>query len=128
MRTNDFTPELIRNHMSRRHPQYEALSVLHEIMQIDNWSDDLEGKINVKYPIFKEFQRSFPSITFDLQRVEKKGFARISPCRPRDSHDLVIQTGRNTGQREGFWDFSDSLLARSFPAGYRAHLWGGSER
>lgn len=62
----EYTPELIRNHMSLRPPQYDALEILHNIMSLDNWADNLDGRIHNKYPIFKEFEREFPSITFAL--------------------------------------------------------------
>jgi len=64
--TNNYTPDLINNHMGLRSPQFRSLEILDSIMQIPNWSDDLESKIHEKYPIFKEFERDFPSITFAL--------------------------------------------------------------
>ena len=63
---NNYTPDLINNHMGLRSPQFRSLEILDAIMQIPNWSDDLEGKIHEKFPIFKEFERDFPSITFAL--------------------------------------------------------------
>ena len=66
MMSNNYTPELINNHMGLRSPQFRALEILHDIMQLPDWSDDLEGKIHAKHPIFKEFERDFPSVTFAL--------------------------------------------------------------
>jgi len=64
--TNEFTPEKINNYMGLRLPQLRALEILEDIMQIPEWSKDFESKIHAKYPIFREFERDFPSLTFAL--------------------------------------------------------------
>jgi len=62
------TVDEISNRMSLRLPQHEALKILADIMASDfSMSDtELEKHINAKYPIFKEFERDFPSLTFAL--------------------------------------------------------------
>ena len=62
--------EQIITRMSLRPPQYKSLQILDDIMQtVDLSHSDVrtqEKEINAKYPIFKEFERAFPSLTFAL--------------------------------------------------------------
>lgn len=64
-----FSIGAINNTMSLRLPQYEALRILDDILQSIDLSDDLDTlqkEIHDKYPIFREFERAFPSLTFSL--------------------------------------------------------------
>ena len=64
-----FSIGAINNTMSLRLPQYESLRILDDIMQSIDLSDDLDTlqkQIHEKYPIFREFERTFPSLTFSL--------------------------------------------------------------
>lgn len=59
----------INNTMCLRLPQFYSLEILDKLMReldLSNDLDILQNQINAKYPIFKEFERSFPSITFAL--------------------------------------------------------------
>lgn len=61
--------DTINNTMSLRLPQYRSLEILDRIMRSVDLSDDLgniQSQIHDIYPIFKDFERSFPSITFAL--------------------------------------------------------------
>lgn len=64
-----FSIGAINNTMSLRQPQYESLRILDDILQSIDLSDDLDAlqrQIHDKYPIFREFERAFPSLTFSL--------------------------------------------------------------
>jgi len=55
--------------MDLRLPQYKALQILNDLMNSINFQlsdEELQKMINNKYPIFREFERSFPSLTFAL--------------------------------------------------------------
>jgi len=59
----------IKNNMSLRLPQYESLVILDDLMKSLNFQqtdEELQKLIHDKYPIFREFERDFPSITFAL--------------------------------------------------------------
>lgn len=59
----------INNIMSLRQPQFESLKILDNIMRELDLSDDLptlQKQLHAMYPIFREFERTFPSITFAL--------------------------------------------------------------
>lgn len=60
---------LINNRMSLRQPQFESLQILDDIINNFDLNGDLkslENNVHNKYPIFKEFERAFPSLTFAL--------------------------------------------------------------
>lgn len=56
--------------MSLRLPQYESLQILDDICTNHDVAGGdlkvLEKEINAKYPLFKEFERDFPSLTFAI--------------------------------------------------------------
>ena len=61
--------DTINTLMSLRLPQYKSLEVLEDILKtidLKGSLDDLSNTIHTQYPIFKEFERSFPSMTFAL--------------------------------------------------------------
>jgi type III restriction enzyme len=67
----EYDHEFISEQMSLRAPQAESLTILNRIMGITNLSKDtspeeLLREITVLYPICKDFERAFPSITFAL--------------------------------------------------------------
>lgn len=69
MSNNIYRIEAINNHMSLRLPQFESLEILDDIMNSINFqqsNEDLQKLIHEKYPIFREFERDFPSLTFAL--------------------------------------------------------------
>ncbi len=65
----EYSIETINNKMTLRLPQFHSLEILDDIMSsIDLKQDNktLEQRIHERYPIFREFERSFPSLTFAL--------------------------------------------------------------
>lgn len=64
--TERITVDEISSRMSLRIPQYQSLQILSDIMAMDFKSPSLEKDINAKYRTFKDFERSFPSLTFAL--------------------------------------------------------------
>ena len=69
MRNNIYTVDVINNHMNLRLPQYKALQILDDIkrsMDFGQSNSELQKMINEKYPIFRDFERDFPSLTFAL--------------------------------------------------------------
>lgn len=63
--------QYIDNRLDLRTPQTESLKILEKIVNILPMSketnlDDAVKKIHVEYPIFKEFERDFPSICFSI--------------------------------------------------------------
>ena len=59
----------IKNNMSLRLPQYESIVILDDLMKSLNFQqtdEEIQGVVRTKYPIFREFERDFPSITFAL--------------------------------------------------------------
>lgn len=67
--TNEYRIETLNNIMSLRLPQYKSLEILDNIMQNVNLSssnEETEKQIHEMYPVFREFERSFPSLTFAL--------------------------------------------------------------
>lgn len=65
----EYTIEKINNYMSLRLPQYKSLEILHHIMtsvDLQQDKESLQHKIHEMYPIFRDFERSFPSLTFAL--------------------------------------------------------------
>jgi len=64
-----YSIQAINNHMSLRLPQYQSLEILHELMNsldFQQSDEEIEKQIHAKYPIFREFERNFPSLTFAL--------------------------------------------------------------
>jgi len=64
-----YSIQAINNHMSLRLPQYESLEILADLMNsldFQQTDEELQKVIHGKYPIFREFERSFPSLTFAL--------------------------------------------------------------
>ena len=69
MNNRIYRTETINNYMSLRLPQYDSLKILDNLMNTLNFqqsNEELQKAVHEKYPIFKEFERSFPSITFAL--------------------------------------------------------------
>jgi len=69
MSNNQYTIDAIKNHMSLRLPQYQSLTILDDLMNSLNFQqsdEELQKLIHGKYPIFREFERDFPSLTFAL--------------------------------------------------------------
>jgi len=69
MANNEYSIQAIKNHMSLRLPQYESLEILDGLMNSLDFrlSDtELQKLIHEKHPIFREFERGFPSLTFAL--------------------------------------------------------------
>ena len=69
MPNKTYSVDIINNHMALRLPQYQSLQILDDLMNSLNFqlSDkELEKMIHEKYPIFREFERDFPSLTFAL--------------------------------------------------------------
>lgn len=69
MNNRIYRTETINNYMSLRLPQYDSLKILDDLMNTLNFQqsdEELQKAVHEKYPIFKEFERSFPSITFAL--------------------------------------------------------------
>ena len=69
MMNKQYSIDAINNMMSLRLPQYKSLEILDNIMgnmDFQKENAELEHVIHEKYPIFKEFQRAFPSLTFAL--------------------------------------------------------------
>lgn len=69
MKNNLYSIQALKNHMSLRLPQYEALAILDDLMSSLNFQQsdkELQKIIHEKYPIFRDFERSFPSLTFAL--------------------------------------------------------------
>ncbi len=65
----EYRIEALNNIMSLRLPQYKSLEILDNIMQnvsLNNSNQELEKQIHEMYPVFREFERSFPSLTFAL--------------------------------------------------------------
>jgi len=67
---NKISVEEIYAKMSLRLPQYESIRILDDICTnhdiVNGEHKALEKAINAKYPLFKEFERGFPSFTFAL--------------------------------------------------------------
>ena len=66
---HEYSLETINNLLSLRLPQYESLQILDKISkELFEIKDDkiLESKINEMFPIFKNFERAFPSFAFSL--------------------------------------------------------------
>ena len=69
MNNRIYRTETINNYMSLRLPQYDSLKILDDLMNTLNFQqsdEELQKAVHEKYPIFKEFERSFPSSTFAL--------------------------------------------------------------
>ena len=65
----EYTIDRINNNMALRLPQYRSLEILDNIMSAVDLKQDneiLQEKIHEMYPIFRDFERSFPSLTFAL--------------------------------------------------------------
>ena len=65
----EYTIDRINNNMALRLPQYRSLEILDNIMRTVDLKQDneiLQEKIHEMYPIFRDFERSFPSLTFAL--------------------------------------------------------------
>jgi len=65
----EYTIDRINNNMALRLPQFYSLQILDNIMRNFDFKQDnyaLQDKVHELYPIFKEFERSFPSLTFAL--------------------------------------------------------------
>ena len=66
---SEYRLETINNLMSLRLPQYKSLQILDkiakELFEIKN-DKILENKIHAMFPIFKNFERAFPSFAFSL--------------------------------------------------------------
>lgn len=66
---SEYRLETINNLMSLRLPQYKSLQILDKIAkELFEIKDDkiLENKIHEMFPIFKNFERAFPSFAFSL--------------------------------------------------------------
>ncbi|MDR2266619.1 MAG: DEAD/DEAH box helicase family protein [Christensenellaceae bacterium] len=67
---NKMSVDAIFARMNLRLPQYESIKILDDICtNLDIAREDLkslEKEINAKYPLFKEFEREFPSLTFAI--------------------------------------------------------------
>lgn len=64
-----YSIQAIQNHMSLRLPQYESLEILDDLMKSLDFRQsnaELQKLVHEKYPIFREFERDFPSLTFAL--------------------------------------------------------------
>ena len=69
MNNRIYRAETINNYMSLRLPQYDSLKILDDLMNTLNFqqsNEELQKFVHEKYPIFREFERDFPSITFAL--------------------------------------------------------------
>lgn len=69
MSNNLYRIEAINNQMSLRLPQFKSLEILDNLMNTLNFqqtNEELQKQIHEMYPIFREFERDFPSITFSL--------------------------------------------------------------
>lgn len=69
MNKNHYKIENINNMMALRLPQFRSLEVLDNIMKNVSFQQDnksMENEIHNLYPIFREFERAFPSLTFAL--------------------------------------------------------------
>ncbi len=69
MNNRIYRTETINNYMSLRLPQYDSLKILDDLMNTLNFqksNEELQKFVHEKYPIFREFERDFPSITFAL--------------------------------------------------------------
>ena len=69
IKKTDYTIETLDNLMSLRRPQAESLEILGKIADIrfkEKTYDSITSKVHELYPIFKEFERSFPDFSFSL--------------------------------------------------------------
>lgn len=69
MNKNYYKIENINNIMALRLPQFRSLEVLDNIMKNVSFQQDNKSMVNEihnLYPIFREFERAFPSLTFAL--------------------------------------------------------------
>ena len=69
MKNNIYSVDVINNHMSLRLPQFRALSILDDIftsLDFDKSDVELQKIVHEKYPLFRNFERDFPSMTFAL--------------------------------------------------------------
>jgi len=69
MRKQEYTIEKINNNMSLRLPQFRSLEILDRVMTGADLKQDneaLQNQIHEMYPIFRDFERDFPSLTFAL--------------------------------------------------------------
>ena len=67
--SNPYNIDAIGNFMSLRFPQSESMEILDSLMNSFDFrlsNAELEKTVHSKYPIFREFERSFPSLTFAL--------------------------------------------------------------
>lgn len=69
MKNEIYRVEAINNYMSLRLPQYDSLKILDDLMNTLDFqksNEEMQKDIHKKYPVFREFERDFPSITFAL--------------------------------------------------------------